>query len=209
MNTQDLIDGLSRSAAQVSAPSPLRLQLQLTLAVSVSVLALVLAYGVDARWPQWLMTWPYAFKAGLAAAVIALAWRVWPQMLRPGRKVSVPLTILAALGLVSLALAWLMSAQTSPNTDVFQGTWRTCTASILLLALPVWWAMWRWAKAYAPVDLRRTGAWMGAVSAAVGALVYSLHCSEFAPAFIVVWYGLAIAVGSAVSAAVAPRLLRW
>ena len=209
MNTQDLIEGLSQNGAEVPPPSTAGLRWTVMGAVVASVVLCALTFGVDARWPQWLLTWPYAFKAGLAVLVLVLAGRVWSRLLSPGQMVGSALPWLAGVWALALLLAAGLPSSVPAAEAVFQGTWRTCALSILALSLPVWFALRHWARAHAPTRLRQTGAWMGALAAAWGALVYSLHCTEFAPAFVAVWYGAALALGAAVSAWVAPRLLRW
>lgn len=209
MKTQDLIEGLSLQGAQVPAPSSAGLRWPVLAAVVVSLLVCALTFGVDARWPQWLLTWPYAFKAGLALLVLVLASRVWPRLMSPGRSAWSALPWLAGVWALALLMAAGLSSSVAPTEAVFQGTWRTCALSILALSVPVWFALRRWARAHAPTQLRQTGAWMGALAASWGALVYSLHCTEFAPAFVAVWYGAALMLGASLSAWVAPRMLRW
>ena len=58
-------------------------------------------------------------------------------------------------------------------------------------------------------DLRFTGAVLGLFAGAMAALVYTLHCPELSPAFLVVWYSLGMLIPAAVGAALGERLLRW
>ena len=51
---------------------------------------------------------------------------------------------------------------------------------------------------FAPTRLRFTGAVLGLFAGAMAALVYTLHCPELSPAFLVVWYSLGMLIPAAV-----------
>lgn len=209
MKTDDWIDMLAHPAAQLEAQGKQAQYLWLGSGLLVAVALCAVFWGVDARWPLWLSTWPYAFKAGSALLVAALAAIAWRRLLSPTQE---PLPVRSGLLMswaVLVLVALAMPALDAPLRDIWQGTWRQCAPSIVLLAVPVWVALWQVSKQQAPVHLRTVGAAMGAVSGGVGAVVYSLHCSEFAPMFIAVWYGLGIAASVLLSVWLAPRALRW
>ena len=47
------------------------------------------------------------------------------------------------------------------------------------------------------------------LSAAVGALAYTLACRNDGTAFVAIWYALACAIMAAIGAIVGRRVLRW
>ncbi len=53
------------------------------------------------------------------------------------------------------------------------------------------------------------GACAGLVAAALGTVIYTLHCPEMQAPFLAVWYLLGILAPAAAGALVGPRLLRW
>jgi len=86
---------------------------------------------------------------------------------------------------------------------------RVCAYLVTVTALPtlaaIFWAL----RQLAPTRLALAGAGAGLFAGAVGAFVYSFHCTEGAAPFIAIWYTLGIAVVTALGAALGPRLLRW
>jgi hypothetical protein len=61
----------------------------------------------------------------------------------------------------------------------------------------------------APTRLRLAGAGVGLLAGALGALVYTVHCPEFAAPFLAVWYVLGMLIPAAVGALIGPYVLRW
>ena len=53
------------------------------------------------------------------------------------------------------------------------------------------------------------GACGGLLSAALGALVYALHCPEMQAPFLAVWYVLGMLIPTAAGALIGAKLLRW
>lgn len=209
MKTDEWIAVLAHPAAQTASTWRQTERFWLPLGVISALLLCAVFWRVDPRWPDWLGSWPYAFKAGVALTVAWGAWVIWRRLLSPTQK-QLPVLLGLVMFWAAVVLAGLLlPAHDTAGSDIWQGTWRQCAPSILLLGAPVWLALWRVAKHQAPVHLRTTGAAMGAVAGGVGAVVYSLHCAEFAPMFIVVWYGAGIAASVLLSTWLAPKLLRW
>ena len=80
---------------------------------------------------------------------------------------------------------------------------------ISLFALPAAGALEFFARRFAPMRLRATGAVIGLASSAVSATLSSLHCPEAGASFVLTWYSLGIVAATALGAALGPRLLRW
>jgi hypothetical protein len=75
--------------------------------------------------------------------------------------------------------------------------------------MPIWLALAWQARQCLPTRLRFTGAASGAVAVGFAIPLFSLGCAENAPSYIVLWFGLAIAIAIAIGALCTPRLIRW
>jgi len=150
----------------------------------------------------------FAFIASLAG----LAWWTLRRLGKPGVAGRVrwwPL-LLPFVALAVLATVLLMQAPADARLAMLLGaTWRVCSMAIALVSLPLFVAAVLIARHFAPVRLRFTGAVLGLFAGAMAALVYTLHCPELSPAFLVVWYSLGMLIPAAVGAALGERLLRW
>lgn len=150
----------------------------------------------------------FAFVASLAG----LSWWTLRRLGKPGLAGGVrwwPLLLpFAALG--ALASVLLMHAPADARLAMLLGTtWRVCSLAIALVSLPLFVAAILIARHFAPIRLRFTGAALGLFAGAMAALIYTLHCPELAPPFLVVWYSLGMLIPAAVGAALGERLLRW
>ena len=151
-------------------------------------------------------------KLAWPGVVAWIAWRLIGRLATPGRGPGrVPFALWVPAGAMSAlaAAVWIGAAPTERATLVLGSTWSTCSASILLSALPIL-AATRWALARAaPTDLPRTGATAGLLAGALGTMVYALHCPELDAPFLLVWNGLGMLLTTALGALIAPRLMRW
>lgn len=84
-----------------------------------------------------------------------------------------------------------------------------CLASIPALSLPSAAALMLAMKRGAPARPALAGAVCGLVAAGIAATFYALHCDDDSPLFVAVWYTLAVAIVTIVSARVGARALRW
>lgn len=214
MKTDDLITLLATGAGSVDHRATRR---RLPVAVTISVLVAI-------TWmAAWLRVRPdiaqavelpmFWIKLAFPATVAAIAGVALARLSRPGLEVGRgPLALLLAV----VAVIWLMAiaALAGTPTDerinmVLGATWQTCTRNVMLLALPVFIAMFAVLKTMAPTRLAQAGAAAGLLAGAAGAAVYALHCPEMDAPFIAVWYVLGMAVPAALGTLIGPRLLRW
>lgn len=85
----------------------------------------------------------------------------------------------------------------------------SCPWSIAFLSLPTFaGALWAMRK-MAPTRPAWAGAAAGWLSGAVGALAYTLHCTELSAPFLLTWYTLGMALPAVVGAALGRWVLRW
>jgi len=209
MKTDDWIDCLARDAGPVDRTRPLwRLGGALGAAVLISVLASVGVLGVD---PQLQLNAPtalkFAYLLALLGGCVRLLWRLGRPGLNPRRAQGGVLGVWLAMG--GVALAVLLFAATPAQELLLGQSWTTCPRQVAALALPALllglWGM----QGLAPTQARAAGLVTGLTAGAIGALGYALHCPEWSPLFVWVWYGLGMLVPAACGWLLGPRLLRW
>jgi hypothetical protein len=152
------------------------------------------------------------FKLLFGVAIAASAFGALLRLGRPGVPLGWRWLAIAA----PVALVWVMAAVVLAEAPadtrsalVLGQTWRSCTASIAFISLPVFAAALRALATLAPTRPRWAGACAGALAGGAAAAVYAFHCPELEAPFLAVWYVLGIAVPVAVGAWIGPRVLRW
>ena len=213
MKTEDLIRVLAADTLPVGKrAAPRRIALSMLAGLPVAAALMVLFYGVRpdlADAVHWPMFWiKLVFPLGVAAAAFMLLQRLARPGVRPGASwigLAVPVLLLWGLALVVLA-----SSPAEARSEMGWGkTWRTCSASIAFLSLPVFVAALVALRGLAPTRAGWAGACAGALAGGIGAAVYAVHCPELAAPFLAAWYVLGIAAAAGMGALVGPRLLRW
>jgi hypothetical protein len=119
------------------------------------------------------------------------------------------LLVVAAI-MVLLGVIALLTAPAGGHVAAVLGhSWARCPVNVLLLSLPALagalWAL----RGLAPTRPRGAGLAAGLLAGGVGALGYSLSCTELSPAFVAVWYSMGIALTGGLGAMLGPWLLRW
>jgi hypothetical protein len=213
MNTDSLIRTLAADARPVRRDAAGRaLRRTLPPAFLASVAIAVGGYGLR---PDLLaaltdpMLWvKLAFPALLAACAAAMLRPLATPGDRVGGLGAAP--VLPVLALAALAAqAW--SAAPVPDRDalLWGETWRSCSASIVLVSLPVLAVSIRALRRAAPTSPIAAGAAAGLLAGGLGTFAYALHCPEMAAPFLLAWNGLGIAATTALGAAAGHRWLRW
>jgi hypothetical protein len=214
MKTDDLIALLAADTTPVARhAAPRRLALALAAGLPLAaVVMLLLGYGVRPDIAQavfWPMFWlKLLFPAVLCLAALVVLQRLGRPGVRPGASwlgLVLPVLLVWAMAGASLAAA----PPESRAALVLGQTWRTCSASIALISLPLFMTALVALKSLAPTRPAWAGACAGAMAGGAAATLYALHCPELAAPFLAVWYVLGIAVPVACGALVGPRLLRW
>jgi hypothetical protein len=212
MRTEDLVRTLATDHGH--RPPPLRLSLWLAIALGL-LLGAVLFWtmlgprpdiALAARDPRFILKFVVTLALAVSAAGLLL------RLVRPGASAG-RWTSALLIGPVLLGLGILYELASVPAS-----TWiprligtnaRLCLSSIPLLAAPtlaaLLWAM----RAGAPTRPALAGALAGLVAGGLGAALYAAHCIDDSPLFVVTWYGLAIALVTAIGFAAGSRLLRW
>ena len=214
MKTDDLIAMLARGPVGADGLTTER-RLAAAVAASalvVAVLVLVVlgprldvaaAIQLPAFWVK------LAFPATLAAAAYAATCR----LARPGSRLDAHRVVpLVAPFVVALALAStaLLGVPTGERAGLVAGhSALVCVAFIAALSVPGFVAAFAALRALAPTRPSAAGACAGLLAGALAATLYAIHCDEMEAPFIVVWYGLGMALPTALGALLGPRLLRW
>jgi hypothetical protein len=210
MKTEQLIESL---AATITPARAGRLTWRLAAAAGCGTLAgLALATGwlgleglsdLAARPRFWLRL---ALLAGLVWSLAGLV----EDLARPGALLRLERPAMIVGVAAVLALGQLALSPAAMRVQLVMGSsWAACpcrVAAIALCALPlILLAM----RSGAPTRLRWSGAAAGALSGALGAMLYALVCQEPGLAFVVLWYGAGILAMTVLGAMIGPFVLRW
>ncbi|WP_019938931.1 DUF1109 domain-containing protein [Bordetella sp. FB-8] len=213
MKTQDLVARLASNVSPVERNAvPRRFNRALVRGLAGSTILLVALYGVRSDMPERILTTIFWVRLVFPLAIIVAAMKLAQRLGRPGAPLGTA-WFAAVLPIAAMLLATggiLLATPPGYRLELMLGTtWRTTTASIVLLSFPPFVAMMYAMKQLAPTRLALAGVSVGLLAGAQGLLVYSLYCSEMAVPFWSVGYVLAIAVTTAIGAAIAPCCLRW
>jgi hypothetical protein len=212
MNTDELIEALSRNLEP--APKPRdharRMALLVVGGVAVSLLLLLVVWGVrdafGAHIPEVLAK--AAFSAALAGAALPLVVR----LARPGARLGVRLLApVVAIG-ASLLIAAITLIGTNPADRAqawLGGGFPWCLLIVPILATPIAAGMIWFVRSMAPTRLALAGGAIGGFAGGLAAMVYAMYCPVDSVAFVATWYALAIAFCAAIGALLGSALLRW
>lgn len=213
MKTDDLIAMLARGPVAAD-----RRTVERTVGVAAAVgaaLAIAMVWGmlgvrsdigavVDAPGFWLKLLFPLSLAVAGFAAVARLA-RPGARVGGSGVAIALPLVLIWALA----AAQWFAAPSGQRLGLVLGHSAAVCVASVSLLALPTLVAACVALRALAPTRLRAAGAAAGLLAGAVAASAYAVHCDEMQAPFIAVWYGLGVALPTALGALLGPRVLRW
>ena len=213
MKTRDLVAWLASDVSPVERNAvPKRLGRALMLGLIGDTALLIALYGIRSDMPDLILTMMFWVRLAFPLATVAAAMKLAERLGRPGASPGFA-WFAAALPVVTMLLVTgsiLLATPPGYRLQLILGTtWRTTTASVVLLSLPSLAAMMHAMKALAPTRLPLAGAGAGLLAGAQGLVVYSLYCSEMAVPFWGIWYVLATITTAILGAAIAPRYLRW
>lgn len=213
MKTNDLIAMLATEASATPTVSPLRRCVQATAAGIAISLALVLTlWGLNPALNALAHTPAFWVKVVWLAIMCVFAAPVVMHLARPGVGAGKGVWGIAAalVGMALLALMQVAAVDADAGTQLMLGgSWEVCSASIAALSVPLLAALLWMLRGMAPTRPALAGASAGLMAGTLASLVYSLHCTETAYAFVAVWYVAGIAVMTGVGALLGSRLLRW
>lgn len=154
----------------------------------------------------------FLFKFVFTLAVVLTAAPLLARMASPENDVATSRTALG-IGPLLMLLAVVLELVALPAsrwwTSLVGSNSLLCLTAIPLLSVPSAVVLMFAMKRGAPARPRWAGALCGLVAAGIAATFYALHCNDDSPLFVAVWYTLAVAIVTAVSAGVGGRVLRW
>lgn len=213
MKTDELISLLAADTAPVPRRATAR-RMALALGAGLPVSAAIVAglYHIRPDLGAAMHLPMFWFKLLFGVAVAAAGFAALLRLGRPG----VPLGRRWVWIAAPVSIVWVLAAVVLANAPpgdraalVLGETWRSCTASIAFISLPVFAAALRALASLAPTRPGWAGACAGAFAGGTAAAVYALHCPELEAPFLAVWYVLGIAVPVVAGAWLGPRVLRW
>jgi hypothetical protein len=213
MKTDALISLLATSAHETRDKTSPWLQLTLLLAASAVTLTITLVlYKLNPNLLEIAGSAWFWLRFVFLASLGFVAWICVKQLGNPARAFKTKLWLLALpsalMALVAASLVW--AAEPGARVDMLLGTtWRVCSLAIAFLAIPLFASSVLIVRRLAPTRLKVTGGALGLFSGALAALIYTLHCPELHPAFLVVWYGIGILIPAVLGWLLGERLLRW
>ncbi|MFC7396911.1 NrsF family protein [Chelatococcus sp. GCM10030263] len=211
--TDDLITRLAADLKPLRRTALLeRLALVITAALVVSAVLMWIWLGLRPDMAEATNTAIFWIKS--AYTLILGLFGVWAieRLGRPGTRGRVPLLgALICFVVVSVAAALnYMSAPAHAREEMLMGgTASVCPLYVMALSTPFLVAALAFMRRLAPTSPTWAGAAAGLASGALGAWVYSFHCTEQGLPFLASWYSLGIAAVAAIGALLGRRLLRW
>ena len=213
MKTNDLIAMLATEASATPTVSPLRRCAQATAVGAAISLALVLTlWGLNPELNALAHTQAFWVKVVWLALTSLFVAPVVLHLSRPGVAAGRGVwgIAIALAGMALLALMQVATVDADTGMQLMLGSsWQECSASIAALSVPLLAALLWMMRGMAPTRPALAGASAGLMAGAIASLVYSLHCTETAYAFVAVWYAAGIALMAGVGALLGTRILRW
>jgi hypothetical protein len=213
MRTEELVtllatevDAVEKHAVARSYAGAIALGTVVSTLMMVNLLGLLPDFAGAARLP---MFWA---KVSFAACLVWVSLIATLRLSKPGMRLEwLPAALLTPVLVVwSLAGVVLAMADPAQRTElVFGATWAVCPFLIAMLSLPLFVTVLWTMRGLAPTRPRLAGAAAGLLAGSLGALVYSLHCPEFAAPFIGLWYLLGMLIPTLAGTLLGPWVLRW
>jgi len=211
--TDDLIARLVDDLKPVPAHALCRrLLFAVLLGLAVSMLLMAMWLGLRPDLREAAGTTIFWIKSGYTAGLgVAGLWAV-EQSSRPGRHGRWPLSMVLTIVAVTVAASivdYALAPEEARPWMLMGSSALICPFLIVALSVPFFAAGIAFMRRTAPTRLTVAGASVGLAAGALGAWVYSFHCTEGGLPFLALWYSLGIAVVTAAGALLGRALLRW
>lgn len=213
MKTDDLVTMLATGVTPVSSQATGRPMLLALLAgVPVSLAMLLFGFGLRSDLMQVIDLPMFWVKLAFPLCIAVAAFLIVHRLGRPGVQVrqawwglAVPVVVVFVMAMA----AWL-SAPVADRLPLLMGvSWRSCTLSISLMAMPIFIPVLLALKGLAPTQPVLAGAAAGALAGGLGSTIYGLHCVEMAAPFLAVWYVAGILMPVLAGSLLGRRWLQW
>lgn len=213
MKTDDLVTMLATGVTPVSSQATGRPMLLALLAgVPVSLAMLLFGFGLRSDLMQVIDLPMFWVKLAFPLCIAVAAFLIVHRLGRPGVQVrqawwglAVPVVVVFVMAMA----AWL-SAPVADRLPLLMGvSWRSCTLSISLMAMPIFIPVLLALKGLAPTQPVLAGAAAGALAGGLGATIYALYCVEMAAPFLAVWYVVGILIPMLAGSLLGRCWLQW
>lgn len=213
MKTDDLISMLASDAPAIDRSAVLwRIAALLLAGAAISFVVMVMWLEINPELNLMIFNPWFWVRFTFIASASALAWWVLFRLGKPGIArgvkwwwIATPVALIAVIGCMLL-----VQAPAQDRMPMILGiSWDECSRNIAVLSIPIFVVSILIARNFAPTRLRLTGATLGFFSGALAAFIYSMHCPELAPSFLMIWYVLGMAIPAVVGALLGRRLLAW
>ena len=153
------------------------------------------------------------WKGGSLLLIAALAGAAVLRAQSPGERARPLIAASLWVALAAVLAGWLIDAGAAGTAALIARLdWReglACTGVVVALAVPAAAVLALLLKRGAPVEPGRAAIAAGLAAAAWGGFVFTFNCPHDDPLYIVVWFGLAVAVITGLCRWVLPQLTRW
>ncbi len=211
MKTDELISAL---VADTRPPPPLWAR-NVGVAASIGALASAIVFlsilGFRPNLIDALSSWRFDLKLALIGLAVILALRDAASLTNPtNRHFATWTSWLLPVAIASaVALELWLTQQDQWGKHLFGTNWLVCMVAIPVLSLAPLAAGIYAMRSGAPASSAVAGAALGRLAAALGALVYAMHCIDDSPLFVAAWYSIATLTVIAIGAVAGRMSLRW
>jgi hypothetical protein len=206
--TDDLVRSL---ASEVGTRRSVSIQAALAITGAVSLAcALILVFLVIGSRPDladMAVSIPFWFKLGYTGSMVVGTSVVALSAATPGASAAAlyalaPAVIFLACGVIFDPTAFPIMGRSDTAVPF-------CMGGVLFLSLPGMILTFVAMRKGAPTQPLFAGAVIGALSASVGAMAFTVACKNDSTAFFATWYTAACAIMAFIGAVVGHRVLRW
>lgn len=212
MKRDDLIEQMVSEATSRKRVSPAFLLVISTGIALALTIALSYVFASPAEAAGFRFEAIFLVKCAFVLSVMFGALSIVRDLSTPGREVKWHSALIGVPFVVMLALTTKELVVEHPSGlqhDLSHASLITCLWQVALLAIPTFFALSIVVRMLAPVNLARTGLYVGLLSGAIGAFAYAFHCHENYLTVVAAYYTLAIVQMGVLGAVLGPRLLRW
>ena len=214
ITTPQLIDSLAgglRAAPQGFVVR--RLALGLCLGAAIALAATLYAWGARPDFAAAVLSSSFWLKLAYPGGLALLSFAAILRLSRPDGHIALMTWVglaLVILVMAGLAAAELWRAPAGAYRELVMGsTSAVCPWLIALLAVPIMGITFWILRTMAPTRLTLAGAAAGLTAGASAAFVYAFSCGESALPFVLIWYGLGMALPTVAGAILGRLALRW
>lgn len=211
--TDDLIASLANDLKPIRQDTVgRRILLTAIIGFAVSAIVMLVWLGLRPDLATAIATPIFWVKFAYTLAIGFFCLLTVERLARPDGRAGAPLVaVFAVFGVIALFSIVQLVIATGDARDalIFGSSALRCPFYIFALSMPFLVANIIALRRLAPTRLPMAGLGAGLMAGALGAWVYSFHCTEEALPFLAIWYSLGIVAVAALGAAIGRFVLRW